>query len=67
MKQYKNVRVLENMPDSMDELCKQYEDQLTEIEKKALEIARRCLESSFDMTKTLGFQKWLKNLKSNKN
>ena len=66
MKQYKNVRVLENMPESMDELCKQYEDQLTEIEKKALEIARGCLESSFDMTKTLGFQKWLKNLKSNK-
>ena len=55
------------MPESMDELCKQYEDQLTEIEKKALEIARRCLESSFDMTKTLGFQKWLKNLKTNKN
>ena len=67
MKQYKNVRVLENMPESMDERCKQYEDQLTEIEKKALEIARRCLESSFDMTKTLGFQKWLKNLNSNKN
>ena len=54
------------MPESMDELCKQYEDQLTEIEKKALEIARGCLESSFDMTKTLGFQKWLKNLNSNK-
>ena len=66
MKQYKNVRVLENMPESMDELCKQYEVQLTEIEKKALEIARRCFESSFDMTKTLGFQKWLKNLNSNK-
>jgi|TARA_B100001063_G_C16582794_1_gene461612 hypothetical protein len=55
------------MPESMDELCKQYENQLTEQEKKALEIARRCLESSFDMSKTLGFQKWVNNLNSNKN
>ncbi len=59
--------VVLNMPESMDELCKQYENQLTEQEKKALEIARRCLESSFDMSKTLGFQKWVNNLNSNKN
>ena len=51
----------------MDELCKQYESQLTEQEKKGLEIAKRCLESSFDMSKTIGFQKWFKNLNSNKN
>ena len=50
----------------MDELCKEYEDQLTEQEKKALEIAQRCLESSFDMSKTLGFQKWLNDKNLNK-
>tara|TARA_B100001758_G_scaffold247855_1_gene267807 strand:- start:3757 stop:3918 length:162 start_codon:yes stop_codon:yes gene_type:complete len=43
-----------------DTLCKQYEEQLNEKEKKALEIARRCLESSFDMEKTIGFQEWKK-------
>tara|TARA_B100000902_G_C26676203_1_gene605541 strand:- start:195 stop:362 length:168 start_codon:yes stop_codon:yes gene_type:complete len=55
------------MPESMEELCKQYESQLTEQEKKGLEIAKRCLESSFDMEKTIGFQKWLKELQANKN
>ena len=61
------MRLLVNMPESMDELCKEYEVQLTEQEKKALEIARRCLESSFDMSKSVGFQKWLINMESNKN
>ena len=60
------MRVVVNMPESMDELCKEYEDQLTEQEKKALEIAQRCLESSFDMSKTLGFQKWLNDKNLNK-
>ena len=31
------------MPETTEELCKQYESQLTEQEKKALEIAKRCL------------------------
>jgi hypothetical protein len=61
------MRLLVNMPESMEELCKEYEVQLTEQEKKALEIARRCLESSFDMSKSVGFQKWLINMESNKN
>ncbi len=61
------MRVVLTMPESMDELCKQYESQLTEQEKKALEIARRCLESSFDMEKTLGFNEWLNKIKSKKN
>ena len=48
------------MPKSTEELCNEYEKQLTEQEKKALEIAKRCLESSFDMEKTIGFQEWVK-------
>ena len=48
------------MPKSTEELCNEYENQLTEQEKKALEIAKRCLESSFDMEKTIGFQEWVK-------
>ncbi len=55
------------MPESIEELCKQYEAQLSEQDKKGLEIAKRCLESSFDMEKTIGFQKWLKDIKSKKN
>tara|TARA_X000001036_G_C20683056_1_gene806593 strand:+ start:1575 stop:1733 length:159 start_codon:yes stop_codon:yes gene_type:complete len=46
---------------STESLCIQYEAQLNEKEKRALEIARRCLESSFDMEKTIGFKQWLKN------
>ena len=37
-----------------------YIEQLNEREKKALEVAKRCLETSFDMEKTVGFQTWLK-------
>lgn len=43
-----------------NEKIQQYISQLTPIEKKALEIAKRCLETSFDIEKTIGFQKWLK-------
>ena len=50
---------------STESLCSQYEAQLNEKEKKALEIAKRCLESSFDMEKTIGFQEWLKRKKGN--
>ena len=46
-------------------LCAEYESQLTQQEKKAIEIAKRCLESSFDMEKTIGFQEWLKRKKGN--
>jgi len=37
-----------------------YMAQLTEREKLALEVAKRCLETSFDMEKTIGYQTWLK-------
>ena len=43
-----------------NEIIQKYISQLTPIEKKALEIAKRCLETSFDIEKTIGFQKWLK-------
>ncbi len=35
-----------------------YVEQLTEREKKALEVAKRCLETAFDMEKTVGYQEW---------
>ena len=37
-----------------------YINQLTPTEKKALEIAIRDLESSFDMEQSIGFKDWLK-------
>jgi hypothetical protein len=45
----------------MKELFKQYVESLTEQERIALEIAQEMLETSFDMEKCIGFNKWLKN------
>ena len=39
-----------------------YINQLTPTEKKALEIARRNLESSFDIVKSIGYLDWLKKV-----
>ena len=39
-----------------------YLDSLNELEKKALVIARDHLQSSFNIVKSIGFQKWKKNL-----
>jgi hypothetical protein len=42
------------------EEIKAYINQMTPTEKKALEIARRNLESSFDIEKSIGYLDWLK-------
>lgn len=47
----------------MEELIELYLKSLNESEKKTLEIAKSHLKSSFDITKSVGFVKWLKNNK----
>lgn len=38
-----------------------YYNSLSEIEKAAFKIAEKQLESSFDVVKTIGFNKWIKD------
>jgi hypothetical protein len=53
--------------EATEELIKIYINQLSEQEKIVLKIAIEHLESSFDIEKSIGFQKWLsKNSASNK-
>ena len=40
-----------------------YIGSLNELEKKAYEIAKSDLESSFDIVKSIGFLKWIKKNK----
>ena len=40
-----------------------YISSLNDIEKKAYEIAKEHLGSSFDITKSIGFLKWIKKNK----
>ena len=42
----------------MDSQIKKYIKQLTEDEKKTLEIAKKQLESSLDIKKSIGFINW---------
>ena len=46
--------------ESEEELIKDYLEQLTESQLIALKIAEEQLESSFDITRTIGFLKWKK-------
>ncbi len=46
--------------DLKSKLINEYIKQLSSTEKKALEIAKRNLESSFDIEKSLGFIDWMK-------
>ena len=45
--------------DNLDNI-KKYISQLTEVEKLILETALNQLESSFDISKSIGFIEWLK-------
>ena len=45
-----------------EEIIKIYIDQLSENEKKGLEIAKDHLESSFSLEKSIGFLKFKKNI-----
>ena len=56
-----------NKDTKTQELITNYKDSLSEQEQIVLKIAIEHLESSFDIEKSIGFQKWLsKNSASNK-
>ena len=48
------------MDNQEQNMIKKYVDQLNEQEKIVLNIAKDHLQSSFDITKSIGFQEWLK-------
>ena len=41
-------------------ILKKYVDQLSEKEKQVLKIAQEHLGSSFNLVKSIGFQRWIK-------
>ena len=45
------------------EVIDRYIGSLTDIQKKAYEIAKEHLGSSFDITKSIGFLKWIEKNK----
>ena len=44
----------------MDTKPAAYLKTLSSDELKVIQIAKKCLESSFDISKSVGYQKWLK-------
>lgn len=44
-----------------NKLIKEYIDQLTADEKIVLDIAKKQLQSSFSIEKSIGFLSWIKN------
>ena len=46
---------------TIEEALEQYVSSLSEIEKLTLEVAKRQLESSFEINKSIGFIKYLKD------
>jgi hypothetical protein len=53
--------LLVTMPDH-DELINKYIDSLNHMEKATMDIAKKILQSSFDIEKSLGFIEWVKNI-----
>jgi len=43
------------------ELIEEYISQLSELEKKAYQIAIEDLQTSFDVVKCIGYKDWIKN------
>jgi len=54
-----------NTNTNTENIVKEYIDSLSMSEKKALEIAKTQLESSFNLEKSIGFIKFLNNKKEN--
>tara|TARA_Y100000389_G_C17124459_1_gene347099 strand:- start:283 stop:447 length:165 start_codon:yes stop_codon:yes gene_type:complete len=52
---------MESSGESTKKLVQTYMDQMSEIEKIAMEIAKKNLKTSFDIEKSLGFIEWVKN------
>jgi hypothetical protein len=50
----------------METLLNEYVAQMSCAEKIAYDIAKSHLESSFDLKRSIGFQKWLKNKNKDK-
>jgi hypothetical protein len=50
------------MPVSPEQL-EAYVQQLSDMEKKVLQIAKEHLETSFSLENSIGFQKWIKSQK----
>lgn len=48
------------MDNQEQNMIEKYIDQLNEQEKIVLNIAKEHLQSSFDISKSIGFQEWLK-------
>ena len=48
-------------PENTHDNIKKYIETLSELDIIALKIARKNLESSFNIIKCIGYQKWLKN------
>lgn len=46
---------------TIEQALEQYVSSLSEIEKLTLEVAKRQLESSFEINKSIGFIKYLKD------
>lgn len=53
---------LDNYDESFHKEIMEYIKSLNEIEIKAMKIAQEHLETSFNIVKSIGFQKWKKNL-----
>ena len=49
------------MPEKELENIQKYIAQMTDREKKAYNIAKDMLQTSFNIKKSIGYQKWLKN------
>ena len=45
---------------TLNEQIEAYIQQLTEIDKKVMQIAKDHLETSFSLENSIGFQKWIK-------
>ena len=55
-----------NEKDNEKKIVQKYLNTLSVIEKKALFIAQRNLESSFNLKKSIGYMEWLKKMDSMK-
>jgi len=52
---------MENKNENLEKLIIEYVNQLDELEKIALDVAKEQLESSFSIEKSIGFLKWKEN------
>ena len=59
VKKVKTKESKESKEDKMAEMKTKYMNQLSDIEREAMEIAKRQLESSFDMEKSINFLKFI--------